>query len=270
MAVKISASEAAVWAAGELMQLLGGRGYMENNVAPQLLRDARVLTVGEGPNETLGVSLGRSASQTDTIHRFLTELMGVPELARRLRDDVNQVAVQCTTGANAATGRSAAVSWACSLAGKVTCDALLLAAVQGEIARHPSRHLARMLGPTRLRYEEGLAQALKASAGQATMLTAQEAAEIITGYVETIGDVEQELPGEEDVLDPLLRRDPGAAPGEPPRRITGRRVLVAQDEPSVGASSPLPFAPLSAEAKRALLERALQQRIAAAELSPSF
>ncbi len=100
MAVKISTSEAAVWAAGDLMQLLGGRGYMENNIAPQMLRDARVLTVGEGPNETLNWYLGRSAIQTDVVQRFVAEEMAFPDLAARLNDDCREIQARCT-GSNA-------------------------------------------------------------------------------------------------------------------------------------------------------------------------
>ena len=41
---KISAPEMFWQAADNLVQMLGGRGYIENNIAPQLLRDARIFT----------------------------------------------------------------------------------------------------------------------------------------------------------------------------------------------------------------------------------
>lgn len=40
------------------MQLLGGRGYMENNILARFYRDSRVLRVFEGPSETLFGHLG--------------------------------------------------------------------------------------------------------------------------------------------------------------------------------------------------------------------
>ena len=129
MAVKISTSEAAVRAAGELMQLLGGRGYMENNIAPQILRDARVLTVGEGPNETLSWYLGRSASQTDVIPRFVAEAMAVPDLGSRFKADFQHVLALCTDANNAFSEPSLAQSWASFLVGQVATEGLLLAAV---------------------------------------------------------------------------------------------------------------------------------------------
>lgn len=55
---KVLAPELFWQAADGLMQLLGGRGYMEPNTVPQLLRDARVLRIFEGPTETLAAHLG--------------------------------------------------------------------------------------------------------------------------------------------------------------------------------------------------------------------
>ena len=103
------------------------------------------------------------------------------------------------------------------------------------------------------------------------MLSPHETSAIITGYVGAIGDVEQHLPGEEQILDPLLRRAPEAEPGHRPEGLPGDLAAPGLDEhPASGPKSPATRGPLSMEAKRALLERALQQRIAAAELSPSL
>src|SRR5262249_21885211 len=73
MAAKVLGSDALNWAAGQLMQLLGGRGYMGNKIAPQMLRDARVLSVGEGPNEPLTIQVGRKARHTGAISSYLSE-----------------------------------------------------------------------------------------------------------------------------------------------------------------------------------------------------
>ena len=71
MAAKVIGSDSLNWAAGQLMQLLGGRGYMENNLAAQILRDARLYSVGEGPNEALTTQVGRKARLTDAIDGYL-------------------------------------------------------------------------------------------------------------------------------------------------------------------------------------------------------
>jgi alkylation response protein AidB-like acyl-CoA dehydrogenase len=60
MVLKVSTTASLNRAADLLMQALGGRGYMETNLAPQLMRDARVLSIGEGANEGLVAALGRS------------------------------------------------------------------------------------------------------------------------------------------------------------------------------------------------------------------
>lgn len=45
-------------AADDLIQLLGGRGYEEKNIAPRLWRDSRTLRIFEGPTEALLLHLG--------------------------------------------------------------------------------------------------------------------------------------------------------------------------------------------------------------------
>lgn len=45
-------------AVDHLVQSLGGRGYMESNDVPQLMRDARLLRIFEGPTETMRAHLG--------------------------------------------------------------------------------------------------------------------------------------------------------------------------------------------------------------------
>lgn len=52
-ACKIVGPEFFWQAADSLIQMLGGRGYIETNIAPQLLRDSRILRIYEGPTETL-------------------------------------------------------------------------------------------------------------------------------------------------------------------------------------------------------------------------
>src|SRR5262249_55253090 len=55
---KIVGPESLAIAVDHLVQMLGGRGYIETNVAPQLYRDARLLRIFEGPTETMLMFLG--------------------------------------------------------------------------------------------------------------------------------------------------------------------------------------------------------------------
>src|SRR5262249_48144261 len=73
---KIMAPECLWQAVDRLIQLLGGRGYTENNIAPRILRDARVLRIFEGPTEVLEAHLGaRVFNQSDDLERFLRNVL---------------------------------------------------------------------------------------------------------------------------------------------------------------------------------------------------
>ena len=58
VACKVAGPEWLWRAADDLVQFLGGRGYVEPNLAPQILRDARVTRILEGPTEALTMFLG--------------------------------------------------------------------------------------------------------------------------------------------------------------------------------------------------------------------
>lgn len=58
MMVKVYASELVNFAADNALQVLGGRGYMEQNFIPQIMRDARSLKISEGANESLNSHVG--------------------------------------------------------------------------------------------------------------------------------------------------------------------------------------------------------------------
>jgi len=56
---KLFASEVAVRAAEENMQIHGGFGYIEESPVPRFYRDAKVLTIGEGTSEILKLVIAR-------------------------------------------------------------------------------------------------------------------------------------------------------------------------------------------------------------------
>lgn len=67
-AAKLLASEALWQGADTAMQMLGGRGYCENNGSSQLLRDARITRLFEGPSETLASFIGQRMWQSKGSH----------------------------------------------------------------------------------------------------------------------------------------------------------------------------------------------------------
>ena len=83
--LKIAGAELGWETADSVMQLLGGRGYIETNLVPQILRDARFLRIGEGPTETLLMQLGALiASGSTELHEFLQRRLDAPFMADEL------------------------------------------------------------------------------------------------------------------------------------------------------------------------------------------
>jgi len=64
-AAKLFASEVAVRAAEENMQIHGGYGYIEGSAVPRFYRDAKILTIGEGTSEILKYVIARQMGLTD-------------------------------------------------------------------------------------------------------------------------------------------------------------------------------------------------------------
>jgi alkylation response protein AidB-like acyl-CoA dehydrogenase len=57
--LKVFASDLAMQAASEAIQIYGGNGYSKDYPVEQLFRDAKVLQIGEGTNEVLRMLIGR-------------------------------------------------------------------------------------------------------------------------------------------------------------------------------------------------------------------
>jgi len=64
-AAKLVASELAVRAAEENLQIHGGFGYIEESAVPRFYRDAKVLTIGEGTSEILKYVIARQMGLTE-------------------------------------------------------------------------------------------------------------------------------------------------------------------------------------------------------------
>jgi natural product biosynthesis luciferase-like monooxygenase protein/amino acid adenylation domain-containing protein len=172
VACKIAGPEYLWFAADSLMQTLGGRGYIETNIAPQLLRDARLLRIFEGPTETLEMFLGASATG-DTLSQFISNDLGAPQVAQELKTAVAELTDKGERG------------WVLWQAGKLATHAILWAASGSEWARRQF---------------------------QKARPEIQEPPTPVAGYQDAIGDLEQTLPCEDHDLDPMLRRDAAAAP----------------------------------------------------------
>ena len=212
IACKTSGPELLCQAADSLVQLLGGRGYIETNIAAQILRDARVFRIFEGPTETLTMFLGsRVIHESAELHQFLSDSLGAPTVWESLRDAAYQINARLS-GPNAPfSDRPSALRWASMLIGEVATSAILLATVEGAVNRTPSNQLRRAVDWARSRFDVTLERALSGTPLESVLQSANETTDLISSYAEAIGDLEQTLPGEDVALDGLLRRDQAAA-----------------------------------------------------------
>lgn len=82
---KVASSEFLWEVVDAAVQVCGGRGYLENNVLPRFMRDARVSRIYEGPTETLLHYLGQRVLRGGPVlQHVLAERCASPDLARLL------------------------------------------------------------------------------------------------------------------------------------------------------------------------------------------
>lgn len=177
-------------AADQTTQLLGGRGYIEGNIVPQLVRDARLLRIFEGPTETLEMHLG-SAVLGHAIDIF----EGPSEARTRVEAWTRKLAAGLE--ATAGDARIVAMQHAKLAVGQLAAWGLL-AAVTEQRGDDPLSVLAK---------HWTLAQLETRAAALASPMIADVdlVHRTIADYREVIGDIAQGLPGEDHTLDPLLR-----------------------------------------------------------------
>jgi alkylation response protein AidB-like acyl-CoA dehydrogenase len=265
MMAKIVSSDWLWEAADDLVQTLGGRGYMENNIAPQILRDCRMLRIGEGANELMTLSVGRRIDYSESLHAFLRDRLGCPEVSNRLKDASHRIKERCLSLGAPFPDRSTALSWAFSLVGRVAIRGVVMAAARATARRAPSSLLERAVAWADHWFETGIAEALGGPVAESFLLDPVAIAGAVAGYAGSIGDLEPAAPGVEEAIDPLLRRDPTGG-GFPDLSHLPGNVDAAglPREPAVGD----PVRALTPEQKRRLAAQLLRRKTAAAAASP--
>ncbi len=213
---KTSGPEYAWRAADRLIQQLAGRGFIETNIAPQILRDARVLRIFEGPTEPMNAHVGaRLAHMPDGLCDFLTQELGASEEANNLRSMSAEVLEYAQTRSDSFGGIQAAKSWAHVEIGEIASFGILSACLQYQLRQATPVQapvLMRALNWAQAHFERRRAKALQASPAQHALLDRAALEETIAGFEQTIGDVEQSLAGEDHALDALLTSEVSAAP----------------------------------------------------------
>lgn len=214
LACKTAASEHLGEAADQLIQLLGGRGYIESNMAPQIFRDARVLRILEGPSETLYMHLGASVLQQNrSVTDFISETFGCPHVSEEFLDAVTQIKAASAKGSPLFSPDAALDQWLEFRLGQLATAAIMLAAAERKRSGTNDAHdeSARAAAWARQRFI-GLRQSILGQLNDHHGFAAiDDILDHIDMYAETIGDVEQRLAGEVDELDASLRRGHPAA-----------------------------------------------------------
>ena len=208
IACKIAGSEFLWQAADTLVQSLGGRGYLENNIAPQILRDARLLRIFEGPTETLNMYLG-----SDIIHKpeklthFITNTLQASDVSIQLTNAVNEINDHFLATNLPFQERSEAKRLAYSLIGEVSTQAILLAAIQAALkcnSNQDSLHHAALW--TQKQFKRNVYKALNNTPAKSEAFNTNKIDDLVSSYTDVIGNLEQNLPGEDNNLDSLLRQ----------------------------------------------------------------
>ena len=203
VACKTSGPEFLWQATDYLVQLLGGRGYVETNVAPQLLRDARLLRIFEGPTETLNSYLGANVlHRGESVFDLLANGFQSSEIAQELRAAAECLRDRAVRSVRSA-GSGAPRQWACFQAGELATAAIVWAAASDRSRRQTSSQTVEW---ARGRFVLLRDTALALHGERPGLLTAGHVADRVGGYEASIGDIEQHLPGEDDRLDSYLSK----------------------------------------------------------------
>ncbi|TNF22211.1 MAG: hypothetical protein EP318_04530 [Rhodobacteraceae bacterium] len=217
-ACKTSGPEYAWRAADGLIQQLAGRGYVETNIAPQILRDARVLRIFEGPTEPMHMHIGaRLVHMPEELCGFLTEALGEATLATDLAEMAQEIAQRGQAQEALFGGPMQARQWAYLQIGEIATYGILRAALRIRARQGADAALDRAETWAEMRGQALRARALAATAGEAALLDRAQIEALAEGFAETIGDIEQSLPGEDRALDGLLARAGQAAAAAAPQ-----------------------------------------------------
>lgn len=195
-AAKLLASEALWQGADAAMQMLGGRGYCENNGVAQLLRDARITRLFEGPSETLASYIGQRVWQSRGNHLagYFTHC-GAPGLraAQQLQTLMDRLGEATAGDSDAAPGAllvplGHSLAWLLVQASTHDPEAGEAAWLQHQCDAAAARTLA---------FKQCVA-----------VPTAERLAQEVALY---IGDIEQGAAGADHELDSYLRQHPATA-----------------------------------------------------------
>ncbi|MDR3462475.1 MAG: acyl-CoA dehydrogenase family protein [Beijerinckiaceae bacterium] len=195
-----------LWQASDwALQALGGRGYLESNIITQIMRDARVGRIFEGPTETLLHHIGsRLMLSEGTLLDFLARQLDAADIAAKLVAARDAMKTRCVGLSESYPGRQAR-DYGNFVLGAIVSKGILHAAGRHagrkETPSWSARWAARIFEEAVTKVDEDIDE---------WALPANDLLSRVNGLTTDIGDVEQSMPGEEWRLDPYLRVDANA------------------------------------------------------------
>lgn len=207
-AAKVAGPELMWNAADDLMQMLGGRGYIENNFAPQIMRDARVLRIFEGPTETICMYLGsRMMNNSGELKDFFANEMR----AKGIWDVLEKTCQELQKAAIAATGHFSnevnAKRWAWNRIGEMTTYAVLEVLSADAFSVTGEARFQQGSNWSRERFEVLKRDASAYLQAENMLNSAGQVQSQINSFENEIGDIEQTLPFPEQQVDAYLKKN---------------------------------------------------------------
>ncbi|HEY7986724.1 MAG TPA: acyl-CoA dehydrogenase family protein [Methylophilaceae bacterium] len=201
---KVSGSEFLWDAVDGASQMLGGRGYLENNEIAKILRDARVGRVFEGPTETMMYYMGsRLVLDSERLTAFLSTQLDAQDIAAQIIEARDAVASRCKAMELPFTGMRK-LQLANFLLGEIV-NWGILHAVSRYLEGMPLSDNARVSYWTQMKFVSSISAAKYDTLDEKIAIEPNKLKEIVAGFETQIGDIEQTLPGEEWGVDPYLR-----------------------------------------------------------------
>ena len=210
--------------------MLGGRGYIENNIAPQLLRDARILRIFEGPTETLSMFFGSRLHKTPTDYlNVMTAHFNANNAANNATSDLQHtlasLSEQVSQSSLFATPLDAN-RWLHERSGKLAALATLNMALNiGEKSKATKHWLSQQFDTLLAQTQQYLLEAASEQIGSAAYTEQLRTLPSSNNKLATLSS----KPAKTDA-DPLLRRDPDAQsePIKPEPKNSQRRTASKQ------------------------------------------
>lgn len=180
------------------IQILGGRGYVETNLLPQMMRDVRVLRIFEGPTETLQMYLGsKTINVINSIYDLIVNVLGESEVFEKLENSIEKVIDLKLTNKSSTDENQIKQVLVSDLVCLSVIEAILLKEEQSIVIE---RALSFVSGLFNLKLKS-----LETENVFDSFDSRQDISELINTINEEIGQIEQNYPKEESDIDPLLK-----------------------------------------------------------------